>query len=393
MHYAAKSNAVDKTELLRYLSFIVEPSYARDVNALANIQSSSKPSTIRPMHSHVQLPMLPTHFYAHTTTTTTSPSKSSGSGSGGLKSTGTEMIVDESKLTTRTIVTAKSLALKKLVEADAKAAIPGATPGMVIKQGWLSKRGFKTASIWRKRWVVLTTDTLNYYHTEKDTVPRDSLSLREKDCITAEPSEVRYCALDITMAEGAGSAAKAREKISLLADNEKEMYEWINLLTAVAGTDATPLRYTAVRTISPILSDALFSSRNTNYETPLHMLCGVNTNDSGANKAEAEKLLPSTAAWLINRNCPVNSANLKGKSPLFLAIESGRYHLGLLLLRYGATVPPHCASKDRFLSFVGEENSPEKVIAALQFLPKPVRLRNFHYYSIEILQHFIGSAP
>ncbi len=34
--------------------------------------------------------------------------------------------------------------------------------------------------------------------------------------------------------------------ISLLAENEKDMQEWINILTAVAGSDATPIRVTQV---------------------------------------------------------------------------------------------------------------------------------------------------
>lgn len=180
--------------------------------------------------------------------------------------------------------------------------------------------------------------------------------------------------------------------ISLLADSEKEMTDWINLLTAVAGTDATPLRITQVRTISPVLSDAFFSTRNALFETPLHVLCGLtNAEAGGTNKSETEKVLPATAAWLIHRGCPVNSANAKGKSALFLAIETGRYHLGLLLLRYGATIPPHCGAKHLFQSFIGDENNPDKVIPALQFLPKPPRLRNFHYLSMEILQHYVGN--
>jgi hypothetical protein len=192
----------------------------------------------------------------------------------------------------------------------------------------------------------------------------------------------------------------------MLADNEKEMYEWMNLLTAVAGTDATPLRYTSVRTISPVINEAFFSARNNQYESALHALCGVAHSEAGnaatsatssltgaaaQARVELEKTLPATAAWLIHRGCPVNTYNLKGKSPLFLAIEGGRYHLGLLLLRYGATVPPHCGGKDRFLSFIDNENSPEKVIPALQFQPKPARLRNHHYLSLEILQHYVGS--
>jgi len=280
----------------------------------------------------------------------------------------------------------------KSVDADSRQALPGAAPGSVLKAGWLSKRGTKTQSIWRKRWAILTTDNLSYYHSEKDTVPRDTLPLRHKDCISVKESEARACAFDITMAEGTGTGAKQRELITMLADSEKEMHEWINLLTAVAGTDATPLRMTSVRTITPILSDNMYSAKNALYETPLHFLCASGEhNASNSNIVESEKTLPATAAWLIHRSCPANLSNLKGKSPLFLALEHNRYHLALLLLRYGATIPPHSTEKDRFLSFVGDDANPDKVISALQFLPRPIRLRNFHYLSIEILQQYVGN--
>ena len=214
------------------------------------------------------------------------------------------------------------------------------------------------------------------------------------------------------------TTGKAREQMTMLAESEADLLEWMNLLTAVAGSDATPLRLTAVRTISPVLNEAFYSARNQLYETALHALCGFVYTDTTApgtgtaapgsrvsgqtntstlaaaasSKHESEKTLPATAAWLIHRSCPVNAYNSKGQSPLYLAIEAGRYHLGLLLLRYGATIPPHCAGKDRFLAFVSAENSMEKVIPALQFHPKPARLRNFHYLSIEVLQHYIGNS-
>ena len=106
------------------------------------------------------------------------------------------------------------------------------------------------------------------------------------------------------------TTGKQREMISLLAESHADMTEWINILTAVAGTDATPLRYTFVRTISPILSENMYTMRNVMYESPLHALCG---SAEGPSKTESEKTLPATAAWLIHRGCPVNPSNLKGE--------------------------------------------------------------------------------
>lgn len=70
--------------------------------------------------------------------------------------------------------------------------------------------------MWRKRWAVLTTEALSYYHTDKDTVPRDSLPLRHKDCIAVSESSARPLAFDITIAPGAETAGK----YSILSNNK-----------------------------------------------------------------------------------------------------------------------------------------------------------------------------
>lgn len=197
VHYAAKSLAIDKTEVLRYLSFIIEPAYVKEINNVPVTKGGQKYTHIRPLHSKIQAPALPRHM---------DPAfKESG-----LKSSMDDVLDEENDFSATLTPTRSTNALvKKAIEADSRQAVPGAVQGSVLKTGWLSKRGFKTASMWRKRWVVLTTEALNYYHTEKDTVPRDSLSLRSKDCITVTVSAARACALDITMAEGVGTAGKS----------------------------------------------------------------------------------------------------------------------------------------------------------------------------------------
>lgn len=205
VHYAAKSLAIDKTEVLRYLSFMIEPAYVKEINNVPVSKGGQKYTHIRPLHSKIQTPSLPRHMDP-----AFQESNSKGS------NMNMDEVLDEETTTAsfsasfsgaKTTLSASAI-LKKAVEADSRQALPGVTPGAVLKAGWLSKRGFKTASMWRKRWVVLTTDALNYYHTDKDTVPRDSLPLRSKDCISVQVSSARPCALDIIMAEGVGTAGK-----------------------------------------------------------------------------------------------------------------------------------------------------------------------------------------
>ena len=79
---------------------------------------------------------------------------------------------------------------------------------------------------------------------------------------------------------------------------------------------------TSVRTITPILSDNMYSAKNALYETPLHFLCASGEhNASNSNIVESEKTLPATAAWLIHRSCSANLSNLKGT---LLCVNAGQ---------------------------------------------------------------------
>lgn len=69
-----------------------------------------------------------------------------------------------------------------------------ATTG-VLRSGWLSKRG--ESHIWRKRWVVLTTEGLMYFRNAQDKIPRDTLSFATKNDLLIERSPQKATAIDI----------------------------------------------------------------------------------------------------------------------------------------------------------------------------------------------------
>ena len=343
---------------------------------------------------------------------------------------------------------------------DALAVIPGASAGTPLRSGWLSKRG--ESSTWRRRWVVLTGDSLMYFRQPKDRVPRDTLSFVKKNNIHIERSPLKATAIDIYIHDA--SQRKKRSRISLMAEHEQEIQVWMNLLKAVAGVESKPLRSAGdgsrpVRVVNPTICKALVSMQNRQRETALHMLCslpchpsGVVGNDSGS---EFERQLLSAAAWLINRGCHVDSTTAAGKTALQLCNETGRLSLGMLLERYstiyglqtGSIIPPPvpaaalAALLDNSTTSDGSAAAPTApapvvvvcnpafrdslasrsvsaesaaststttagdsasaldlsngtgsdgtAAAYFCFLPSPLRLRGFHYLSIEFLQHRI----
>jgi ankyrin repeat protein len=62
VHYAAKSAAPDRTELLRYFQFIIEPSYLKEIQNVVPSKSGQKYATVRPLQSKIQVPTLPKHM-------------------------------------------------------------------------------------------------------------------------------------------------------------------------------------------------------------------------------------------------------------------------------------------------------------------------------------------
>lgn len=62
VHYAAKSAAPDRTEILRYFQFVIEPAYLKDIQNVSASKSGQKYATVRPLQSKVQVPTLPSHM-------------------------------------------------------------------------------------------------------------------------------------------------------------------------------------------------------------------------------------------------------------------------------------------------------------------------------------------
>ena len=192
-----------------------------------------------------------------------------------------------------------------------------------LKSGWLSKRGEGQA--WRKRWVVLTNESLMYFRNPSDKQPRDSLSFKYQNDIQIERAPNMPTALNIHLTHS--SVQKKRSRVSLMADTERELQEWLNLLKAVAGVPSQPLRSGAslavpLYTVNPAVRSAFFNQKNASGATPLHALAEASAAVSGV-EATVEHL--SAAAWLVGGGADVSARDVMDRTALQIVARSATF--------------------------------------------------------------------
>lgn len=110
-----------------------------------------------------------------------------------------------------------------------------------------------------------------------------------------------------------------------MADSEKELQQWLNMIKAVAGVENKPLRDDSTGTgsghstrtgqlvtVNPALRLAYFNQKNNNEETPLHIMASTHTvHDNDGNLAlvytyQMVIQAMSAVAWLVGTGCSVH---------------------------------------------------------------------------------------
>jgi hypothetical protein len=263
---------------------------------------------------------------------------------------------------------------------------------MVVKSGWLSKRGQSTT--WRKRFVVLTRESLMYFHNEKDKIPRDSISVRRTGGLNRGIKIVRVAGLETAIDVFVNSAAStigqkiSRDRISLMMESEQDLQSWISALQMVGGSPASGVlasrcsaalnnhhhvgaraqnpqglvsagsqRLMAVRCANPHGRRNVLNSINAASLTPLQVLVAVssasNSTDTIINESESSRAdhrccrptvnsLPNEFAddllalsWLLSTGVAIdNSASVV--NALSVSLQHNKYVMSLLLARHGA---------------------------------------------------------
>lgn len=280
--------------------------------------------------------------------------------------------------------------------------IDSISPNTELKSGWLSKRG--ESSLWRKRWVVLTTEALMYFRNPKDQIPRDTLSFSTKNDLQIERSPTKATAIDIHINHQ--SIQKKRDRISLMADSEQEMQIWLTLLKAAAGVESKSLRPIASTsantkakpfiTQKPSARASIFQLTNNSRQTALHLLAQYEAPEfaqTGSELTKDDALV--LIFWLISNHCPLNTFDHLGYTPLQIAVEKNHVELSGLLAKHGADPEARLygqATKRRSIDMTNSQDFQTMLKNAYtsfeargtngSFLSLPPRLRGYHYLSI-----------
>lgn len=155
-------------------------------------------------------------------------------------------------------------------------------PETELKTGWLQKRGDN--QLWRRRYFVLTNENLKYFHSNKDKVASDCINFSKfKNKILIERTNDSSYSFDIIFLNddsATTSQKKKRERITLMADSEVEIQSWIDLLYGATSSPYKSLYEYSNADLSLIYSNfnethQFFSSRDSNLNTLLHLLCSV----------------------------------------------------------------------------------------------------------------------
>lgn len=365
IHYALRSKSKQKLTFLKFLTDLVEPYVFMD-----NLR---KGIAVRPLQN--SLPDVP----------------------------------DSDNLKYRSTLVGNIFSVEKSMELAAAKSLSArkstVSTGSILKAGWLSKKG--ESQQWRKRWMVLTPDSLMYFRNNKDKIPRDSLSFSTKNEIQVLRLEENDSAIEIVINHQ--SMRKKRSRISFMADNETEILEWMNLIMAAAGVEPKPIRkptgdILSLHTSSPAIKEGVLSSVNKAHDTPLHMLSQI-VPETTMTVSEREELL-CIAAWMVENGSPLATFNGKGFTVLHEALANGHFHLALFLAGKGS--PPNFTSKKvspdekKVLDVAAQlGGASEEFLARLKFAfanyefghgtfhDPPARLRGFHYLTIGFKKHSV----
>ena len=143
-----------------------------------------------------------------------------------------------------------------------------------LKQGWLKKK--RGGWNWQKRYFVLTEDYIIYYknpqsiNNPKFAIPLEGCTVQRSTGLNKDPI-IELTSPNMGEKKKLFGGSKNNKMISFLAENEKELQEWLMPLKAVSGVEtlraSPPVNY-----IHTELCQLWVAAVDKNLETPLHLL-------------------------------------------------------------------------------------------------------------------------
>ena len=257
----------------------------------------------------------------------------------------------------------------------------------VEKSGWLSKF---TQKGWKKRWFVLQSDGLHYYHSEdttKNKRERDFFPLNKK---SAFYSRSRIYPDSLLINTSLKSTGKSRASIILKASGERDFQEWALAISTLVSFNR--FSKASVRFRNPNLCRLWLSDVTWAKETALHTLSRLKNATGGGGNAMS---IISVGAWLVEHGCPVNDQNFEFNTALHLACEANNEGLAVYLVRKGANTTSRNANNQTPLMIARPELrrllesavSDPRIKLRNPLLAQPKKLPGYSYLSINFERH------
>lgn len=260
----------------------------------------------------------------------------------------------------------------------------------IYKEGFLRKAsGNRWAT---KRYVIVDEVCLSYYKAPKEKIPLKMLELC--DATIKRVSHVDHC---FEIHSPRLKSSKNPEGImSLAADSEEEVHEWMTAIRKVQGvriTTAVPAFQNMI-CIDTYLRREYVNMKNRAGFTPLHLAI-QNDEDEGF---EAAKV----SVWLIENGADVNAVDENGDTALHYAVELNRYDLAETLMKRGADpsiannkglTAVGLADEDDLREILDPATHTEKDPERMPLIGVPSRLSDSTYVSVFLGAIAVATGP
>jgi hypothetical protein len=198
-----------------------------------------------------------------------------------------------------------------------------------LKSGWLKKK--RGGMMWQKRWMVLTEDYIIYYKNPQ-TINNPKFAIPLQGCTIQRLPGSKDPIFEL-IAPNMGEkksifGSSTKKSMNFLCESEKDLQEWLLPLKAVAGVGT--FRTTPVHYVNTDLRKLWVTMEDIENEIALHSLMkspllmsssGKKSSASAPDDHFIEDII-AVVAWLIEFGSNINHQNIRGETPLFVAISN-----------------------------------------------------------------------
>ena len=199
-----------------------------------------------------------------------------------------------------------------------------------------------------------------------------------------------------------------KPSLEFLADNEKELQEWLIPMRALTGSaggeggfrpalgdSAMDAPVKSINYINSELRIAWLNDVNKEGETPLIVLCRFRNRGADGSPIVPSARIMQLALWLIVNGCNINAQNKYGQTALHVAVRYGNLELARCLVAKGADLTIRNNDGRTVLESSTREFEDEVMQMLNAYPPSALeqtviprdRLRGYSYLTIHLQKH------